>query len=86
MKAATDIRYTEEMLREAMDMLERLKHNMRMFQNQFYSKLKKRFRQHVALNETLRAGLNDIDTSEYETRKDDATMLSLNESSQFHGA
>ena len=86
MKATTDIRYTEEMLREAMDMLEGLKHNMRMFQNQYYSKLKKRFRQHVALNETLRAGLNDIDTSEYETRKDDATILSLNESSQFHGA
>ena len=86
MKATTDIRYTEEMLREAMDMLEGLKHHMGMFQNQYYGKLKKRFRQHVALNETLRAGLNDIDTSECEKLKDDATIVNLNESSQFHGA
>ena len=82
MKAATDIRYTEEMFREAMEMLERLKHHMGMFQNQYYGKLKKRYRQHEALNESLRVGLNAIDTIESDKRKDEAGIFHLNESSQ----
>lgn len=64
MKVATDTRYTEEMLREAMEMLEGMRHHMGMFQNQYYGKLKKRFKQHQALNESLRNGLNEIDTVE----------------------
>ena len=64
MKIATDTRYTEEMLREAMEMLEGMRHHMGMFQNQYYGKLKKRVKQHQALNESLRNGLNEIDTVE----------------------
>ena len=64
MKVAADTRYTEEMLREAMEILEGLKHNMGMFQNQYYGELKKRFKQHEALNESLRNGLNENETVE----------------------
>jgi len=62
MNVPADIRYTEEMLREAMEMLEGLQHNMGMFQRQYYGKLKRRFKQHEALNENLRVGLNKIET------------------------
>ena len=62
MNIPADTKYTEEMLREAMEMLEGLKHHMGMFQNQYYGKLKKRFKHHEALNETLRVALNEVDT------------------------
>ena len=64
MKAPADITYTETMLREAMEMLEGLKHHMGMFQSQYYGKLKKRIQQHEALGKDLRVGLNEIGTVE----------------------
>jgi len=64
MKVPADTRYTEQMLREAMEMLEGLQHGMGMFQHQYYGKLKKRFKEHEALTESLRKGLNEVVTAE----------------------
>jgi hypothetical protein len=66
MKVPADIRYTERMLSEAMEMLEDLKHHMGMFQTQRYGKLKGRVKQYQSLNESLRGGLNNIVTVEDE--------------------
>ncbi len=62
MDIPADIRYNDEMLQEAMDMLDSLKQHMGMFQRQYYGKLKKRFIQHGLINKELRARLNEIDT------------------------
>lgn len=62
MELTPDIKYTEELLREAMELLESTYANLGMFQRQRYGHLKKRFEQHGALTEGLRTALNDIDT------------------------
>jgi hypothetical protein len=64
MKLPADIRYTEEMLSEAMDMLEGLQHHMGLFQRQYYGKLKTRFTQHDSICKDLKKRLNEIDTTE----------------------
>jgi hypothetical protein len=63
MKIPADIRYTEEMLCEAMVMLADLSRNMGLFQRQDYGKLKRRFDQHGLLSAGLRTALNGIDTT-----------------------
>jgi len=64
MKVPADIKYTEEMLQEAMEMLDGLQHQMGMFQRQYYGKLKRRFDQHGSLGERLKKSLNKIETIE----------------------
>lgn len=68
MKLPADIRYTEEMLSEAMNMLDGLQHHMGLFQRQYYGKLKTRLTQHESLCEDLRRRLNEIDTTEENRR------------------
>jgi hypothetical protein len=63
MKVPANISYTEEMLREAIEILEETSRNMAMFQRQRYSKLKRRFDQHESINEDLQKALNGIDTA-----------------------
>ncbi|SDD96641.1 hypothetical protein SAMN05216464_103186 [Mucilaginibacter pineti] len=62
MKTPTDIRHAEELLREAMELLEDTYHNLGMFERQRYGKLKKQVDQHEALSETMKTALNVIDT------------------------
>jgi len=63
MKAPADIILAEEMLRDAMEMLEDVQHYMGLFQRQWYGKLKRQFDQHESLGEALRTALNGIDTA-----------------------
>lgn len=60
MEKPDDIKFTEEMLRDAMALLEDLYVKMGMFERQHYMKLKKRAEQHETLNVDLRKALNDI--------------------------
>jgi hypothetical protein len=62
MKIPADIRYIEEMLCEAMEMLEELQPGMGLFQRQCYGKLKRQFDQQRSLSENLRAALGEIET------------------------
>lgn len=62
MKIPGDIRYSEEMLREAMELMKDVYDKFDLFERQYYWELKKRYDQHEALNDNLRAALNGIDT------------------------
>ncbi|WP_426672055.1 hypothetical protein ACPPVU_12560 [Mucilaginibacter sp. McL0603] len=62
MKIPADISYTQEMLREAMELLEDTYPNPGMFERQRHSTLRKRFEQHELIKKELRTALNGIDT------------------------
>ncbi|MDP9077731.1 MAG: hypothetical protein M3O71_09940 [Bacteroidota bacterium] len=64
MKVPADITHTEEMLREAMEMLDDVQRYMGMFQRQRYGKLKRQFDQHESLGKELQTALNGIDTTQ----------------------
>lgn len=61
MKVTAESKYTEEMLLEAMEMLNDMHLKMGMFERQRYVKLKRHFEQHKSLNKDLREGLNEIE-------------------------
>jgi hypothetical protein len=54
MKVAADHNETEEMLREAMELLADISRNLAMFQRQQYHKLKSRFDRHGALSPVMK--------------------------------
>lgn len=62
MKIPPDAKYTEEMLRDAMELLAESIRNAGLFQRQRYLVLKKRFDEHRAINDSLRVALNGINT------------------------
>ena len=66
MKIPADIGFTEEMLRDAMELLEDMRLNMSSFDRTRFWQLKKQFDQHEAINKELRKGLNNIDISQEE--------------------
>jgi hypothetical protein len=61
MKVTAESKHTEEMLLEAMEMLDDMHVKMGMFERQRYGKLKTQFEQHTSLNKELREGLNEIE-------------------------
>ncbi|MGY3211875.1 hypothetical protein [Mucilaginibacter sp. HD30] len=60
MEKPADVKYTEELLREAMELLEDLYPKLGMFERQHFMELKKRVEQHEALTVDLRKALNEI--------------------------
>ena len=60
MEKPADVKYTEELLREALALLEDLQLKMGMFERQHFMELKKQVEQHAALTVDLRKALNDI--------------------------
>jgi hypothetical protein len=63
MKMPQNVNYTEELLREAMEMLADQTGNMGMFQRQRYGRLRKRFDDHQSINKELREALEGIKTN-----------------------
>ena len=61
MKIPADVKLTEEILCEAMELLEDMRSRMGMFEHQHYAGLKRRFEQLGCINEGLRLALNDIE-------------------------
>ena len=59
-----DIRYSDQLLREAMQMLSKMHHRLGMFERQHYTELKRRFDHHDAIQSKLRDSLNAIETSD----------------------
>lgn len=62
MKVPYDIRYSDALLREAMELLKDVHDKFGMFERQYYANLKKRFDEHEAISNGLRTALNSIDT------------------------
>lgn len=62
METPVNLLYTEEMLSEAIEMLEDIQQNMGLFQRQQFGKLKRRYHEHKAISETLGAALDQIET------------------------
>jgi hypothetical protein len=63
MNIPADISYTEELLRDAMELLEDMRLNMSSFDRARFWHLKKHFDQNEAISKDLRKALNDIDTT-----------------------
>ncbi|GAA4325962.1 hypothetical protein GCM10023149_28520 [Mucilaginibacter gynuensis] len=63
MKTSADIKLTEEILLEAMRLLDDVSPKMGMFERQHLAGLKRKFEQHALINENLRLKLNEIDTA-----------------------
>ena len=60
MEKPADVRFTEELLREAIALLEDLYSRLGLFERQYFIDLKKRAEQHEALTVELRKALNEI--------------------------
>lgn len=66
MKIPADVSYSEEILRDAMELLDDMRLNKGMFERQRYWQLRKQFDQHELINKELRKALNAIETVQKE--------------------
>jgi hypothetical protein len=60
MEKPADVKFTEELLHEAIGLLEDVYPRLGMFERQHFMALKKRVEQHDALNVDLKRALNEI--------------------------